>query len=292
MARMEQWDDFRYQEGARRATAAKATLDSAANRILLETKARVWDPSGATSADRIALDQASGDFRAEGHVASSQKQDQKRPKSGMLSGEEPVQAIAAGMTSRNRNQLIRYEGDAVVWQAANRIKAESVEIDREARRLVAQGKVETQLLEKGEKGGKTGGLTTVKAAAMVYTESDRLAHYTGGAGMVRQGMRVKSSELRAVLADKDASSSLETAYADGQVEIVQSERDRTRTGSSEHAEYYAGEDKVILRGGSPQLTDTLKGTTHGRELTYFAGDDRLMVNGVPDKPATSRLRRK
>ncbi|MBI3473163.1 MAG: LPS export ABC transporter periplasmic protein LptC, partial [Candidatus Solibacter usitatus] len=37
MARMEQWDDFRYQEGARRATAAKATLDSAANRILLET---------------------------------------------------------------------------------------------------------------------------------------------------------------------------------------------------------------------------------------------------------------
>ena len=40
------------------------------------------------------------------------------------------------------------------------------------------------------------------------------------------------------------------------------------------------------------LVDSLKGNTRGVELTYFTSDDRLLVNGAPEKPATSRLRKK
>jgi lipopolysaccharide export system protein LptA len=239
------------------------------------------------------MNQENGDFLAEGNVSSSQKQQKGSPKSGMLPGDEPVQATAPSMISTGRNQHIRYEGGAVVWQGANRIKGETVEIDRENRRLVASGKVETQLVEKSDKQkAKTGGVTVVRSAGLVYTEADRIAHYTGGATMIRPRMTMKSLELRAVLADKDAESSLETAYADGKVEIVQQDPGRSRTGTSEHAEYYSAEDKLILRGGNPQLVDSVKGTTRGQELTYFAADDRLLVNGAPDRPATSRLRRK
>ena len=97
--------------------------------------------------------------------------------------------------------------------------------------------------------------------------------------------------MRSFLSEAGSGNSLEKAYADGKVELQQSAPGRTRTGTSEHAEYFVSDEKIILRGGSPLLVDSLKGNTHGDELTYFSGDDRLLVNGAPERPATSRLRR-
>ena len=94
------------------------------------------------------MDQSSGDFTADGHVSSSRVQDKKTPNSGLLSGDEPIQATAARMRSTNRNSFIVYERKADMWQGANRIRADRIEIDRESRRLVAAGAVQTQLLEK------------------------------------------------------------------------------------------------------------------------------------------------
>ena len=61
---------------------------------------------------------------------------------------------------------------------------------------------------------------------------------------------------------------------------------------SEHAEYYTEEQKVLLDGGNPVLVDSLKGETKGRQLTWFANNDRLLVNGVESRPADSLLRKK
>jgi lipopolysaccharide export system protein LptA len=298
MVQMRQWDNFRYVEGARKATAQKATLEQDNNRIKLETAARVWDATGSTSADVIHLDQQSGNFTAEGHVSTS-RQEKQKTKSDLLSGDEPVQATAQRMLSSDHNSFIRYEGKADMWQGASRIRADRIEIDRQAQRLVAVGNVETQLREK-EKDKKDGAVkpvgppifTIVKAGGLTYTDTDRLAYYTGGALLTRPNLRVKSLELRSYLSEAGSDNSLERSYADGKVEIQQTSPNRTRTGTSEHAEYYTAEDKIILRGGAPGLVDSLKGNTHGAELTYFASDDRLFVNGAPEQPAQSHIRRK
>jgi lipopolysaccharide export system protein LptA len=105
-------------------------------------------------------------------------------------------------------------------------------------------------------------------------------------------MKVKAREIRAFLRDNNNDSSLDHALADGQVEIDQSSLGRVRKGSSEHAEYYVDEDKVILEGGSPQFVDSLRGTTRGEKLTWFSNDDRLLVNGVESKPVKTVLHRK
>src|SRR5262249_50867931 len=107
----------------------------------------------------------------------------------------------------------------------------------------------------------------------------------------RAGLDVKSRELKAFLKD-EGDSSLDKAYADGAVEIVQVVTKRTRRGTSEHAEYYAGEEKIILEGGKPEMVDSLRGSTRGKQLTYFADDDRLLINGQPSQPAISNIRRK
>ena len=110
--------------------------------------------------------------------------------------------------------------------------------------------------------------------------------------MIRPGLEVTGKELRAYLNDGDADTSLDKAFADGAVRSVSTTGKRTRTGTSDHAEYYTSDQKVILAEGDPLLVDSLKGQTRGQQLTWWANNDRLLVNGVETKPVDSLLRKK
>ena len=303
LATMQQTGDFAYEEGDRKARATKANMDADQNVIVLDAAARVWDATGSTTADHIRMDQRTGDFAADGNVVSSRLPDRDEKKnSEMLSGDEPLQATAQKMESRNRNRNIHYEGAVNLWQGANRIRADVVDIERstDKRTLIADGHVITNLWEEpkdAEKKTAAPVLTEVRAARMVYTDENRLAHYTGGVLLNRPGLRVKSTELRAFLAESDADSRLDKAVADGTVDIFSTGKDRTRAGTGEHAEYYTDEQKVILRGPWAKMVEKIftkpqPNTTEGRELTYFANDDRLLVTGASDKPGNTRITRK
>jgi lipopolysaccharide export system protein LptA len=300
MSRIEQWENFVYQEGDRNARASRATLEQDQNLITLDTGARMWDSTGSTLADKIHLDQKTGNFDAEGHVTSSRMPDQnpKKANSDLLSGDQPLQAVAEKMQSSNHNRTIHYQGKVVLWQGANRIKGQKVDIDREQHRLAADGNVVTQFIDepKDEKGQPKKGaapvFTTVNADKLVYTEQDRLADYSGGVTLARPGLDVKGAEIKAYLAEKGADNRLEKAFSDRNVSIVQKTPVRTRVGTGEHAEYYTEDEKIILRGSPAQLNDTLRGNTRGAQLTYYADDDRLLVDGAPTQPAASRVRAK
>ena len=56
--------------------------------------------------------------------------------SAMLSNDEVMQARAQHMTSTNKNQRILYDGNAVAWQGANRVEADTLDIDRDNGGLV------------------------------------------------------------------------------------------------------------------------------------------------------------
>jgi lipopolysaccharide export system protein LptA len=308
MSTMEQTGAFTYEEGDRRARAAKATLDSDQNLILLDTSARVWDSTGFTSADRIRLDERTGDFTAEGNVNSSRLPDQSQKKSSdMLSSDQPLQAQARKMESHrvdptSRTRKMHYEGNAVMWQGANRIQADTIDEDRGT--LTANGNVISNLWEQpgdqkagpGQKQAPAAAvLTVVHAQHLVYTDENRLAVYTGGVTLKRTGLDVKSKELRAFMSEAGASSRLDHAFAEGAVEIVQAIAKRTRTGTGGHAEYYTASQKVVLdaeKGGKARLVDSVTGSSEGLELTYFANDDRLLGSGAPTEPVNSRIVRK
>ncbi len=310
MACMEQWGDFRYEEGPRKATAERALMEAGKNLVTLTQRARVWDDTGSVSASRIVLDQKSGDFSAEGDVMSS-RSPEKKGGSGMLSKDEPVQATASRMQSRERNQQVHYEGSAVMWQGANRIQADRIDIDRKNDTLSASGKVVTQFADKpkpGEKQPQAAVYTVVRAPKLIYTDADRLAHYAGGSRLVRPGLDVTAQEIRAWLKREqkpgtaqpkgdearapDEQSGLDKVFADGKVVIVQRTPQRTRQGTGEHSEYYADDEKVILTGGNPLLVDSLRGQSRGKTLTWFTRDDRLLVDNTGSGPAVSRLKKK
>lgn len=297
LATIEQTGNFRYQAGERHAVSHSATLDSARNLITLVDKARLWDATGSTAADRIEMDQTNGDFVADGKVTSIRQPEAKgNGGTAMLDRDKVMQAQAGHMISRHDNTLITYEGSAVLWQESNRIQADRVDINRHEETLTARGHVMTRLVDNSrEQAGKepeTAVFTVVQAPAMDYSDKDKAAHYSGGVILVRPGMNIRSSALTAYLKEDAKGSSLDRAVGDGAVRIVQTLADRTRTGTSEHAEYYVAEDKVILQGGQPLLVDSVRGETHGTRLTYFARNERLLVESPPSEPSVSTLHRK
>jgi lipopolysaccharide export system protein LptA len=85
---------------------------------------------------------------------------------------------------------------------------------------------------------------------------------------------------------------LERAFADGAVEIVETSKDRVRRGTGEHGEYEVSSEKVVLHGGQPVLNDSVRGTARGQRLTYFANNDRLLVDGHANQPAVSKINRR
>jgi lipopolysaccharide export system protein LptA len=298
LARLEQWENFRYEEGEKKARAHRAVLEEGRRTITLEREARSWDPSGSISADRIVLDQNTGDVVATGNVISTRMPDRKGRSSAALSSEEPLEATSERMQTFEGNQRVRHEGNAVAWQGADRINADWIEIDRRARKLTAGGKVRTQFLEEPKPDAKQKGparapvFVVVESAALVYTEADRLAHYTGGAHLARPGMEVRSREIRAYLSEPGKEESLDRMFADGDVEIVRTQPGRIVNGTSEHAEYWAADQRIELSGGQPVLADSARGTTKGSELTYFPNEDKLLVNGRDSRPVVSRIKKR
>lgn len=332
LARVEQKTDFRYQEGDREARADAATLDQQKDIMTLDGKARMSDPSGATNADRIVLNQKSGDFTAEGNVASTRQPDQNGKSSAMLDTDKVMEARAQRMTSTGHgsDQKIHYEGkpaadgkpamQARMWQGTNRISADRLDIDRKNHVLEAHGDTVSQFVDKAKDDGKSKDgkspsraatnspaqasvYTVVKAPELTYSDETRLAVYQGPPGSIvelqRPGLRVLCQTLHAYLKDADASSSLDKAVADGAVKVTSDQAAANgkpahkRSSSSEHAEYFADEGKVVIEGGKPELVDSAKNQkSTGRQLTWWANDDTFIVKGDEAEPAQNAIRKK
>ena len=290
---MKQVGNFQYTEGERKAQADNATLQNDTNVMDLDRSARISDASGSTAADHIRMQQTTGDFDATGHVSTTHLPEANKSESAMLDKDEPTLGTADHVTSANRNHLMHYAGNAVVWQTSNRVQADRIDLDRDKKTLAAEGKVTTWFEDKPKedpdapKPAKPAQpaqptFTIVKAPHMVYTDDDRLASYSGGVDFWRPALTVKSAALKAYLnpEDSDADSRVNHAFADTRVEIVEfvPADHRQRVGNSEHAEYYTEDGKIILTGGEPKLNDSKRGNTKER--------------GSPTLPTTSGLKSK
>ncbi|MGH9655815.1 MAG: LPS export ABC transporter periplasmic protein LptC [Bryobacteraceae bacterium] len=299
IATIRQSGHFRYRDGTRKASADQAFLQQAINRMTLTGNARVSDDNGSTLADAIVMNQGNGDMDASGHVVSTHNPNpRQKPGTSMLDSAKTMQASAERMQTRDKNTKVQYDGDAVIWQGANRIAASTIDIDRSARTLHATGRVVSQLVDnKPEKAGDPPIFTVVRAPDLLYRDDTRVALYTGGVKLTRGKMTIDAKQVKAFLTpnngENNGNSSLDHAFADGDVRVTQTlASGRTRTGTSNHCEYYTKNGKVVLKGGLPQLADSYKGITKGRQLTYYSDSDQLLVDGVKKQLAFTRMEKK
>ncbi len=290
MTRLDQWGDFRFEEGDRRALSERATLDQASGVITLSGNARIWDLTGATDAESIAIDDRKSITVATGRVRTVREPERQDSKATYATAKRMVNSA---------NDKIRYEGDARLWQAENRLEADWIEIDRPVDELRSGGGSVNTLTNEDD-----GAVTVIRSKSMRYTDREKVSFYEGGVVMTRPGLTVTSQRLRGYLSQESSKetsatvpdSGLEKAFAEGDVDIVQVEQSRNRHGTGDVAEYYVADNRVILEGPLAQMTETKPGLkpthTKGNKLTWLGSEDKLLVDGSGSQPALSRLRRK
>ena len=298
MRRLRQWSGFRFDQGGRRGRAERAEFDWRANEIELRNAARVWESTGSVSADRILLDENTGDFQASGGVSSAHQEPGGdrggggARTAGPFSSQEPVYATAEHMLSNRKTGLVDYRGQARLWQGRNRIEADHIEIDRRLQTLSASGKAVSFLQpaeDQGEKPPRQSGADApavrVSADSIFYEEDGRRAAYRGEVELHRGRLRVLSDELDAFFEPDESAASgrnrVKKAIARGQVRIFEPADAATpgRRAFGAEADYDPATGKVVLRGNPARLTSDSGRRTSGSELTYQVNDDRLLVLG-------------
>jgi len=290
MRLIEQWPDFEYEEEGRKARAERASLDTPSDRVLLTGQARVWDAGGSTEADRIEMDQKSGEMTAVGRVSSTRLPEAKPKQGGLVNAGETLRAQARTMRTRNENREIEYEGEALLWQGENRLRAPLIRINREKNTLAAEGGVVSSLPVDGR------GMATIRSRTLHYDDAAKLATYIGDARLSRPGLDMKGETLRLWFVEEPTKeggtqTQLDRLFADKAAEVVERTLERTRTGRGEHLEYHAREERMVVTGGNPLVQDSQRGISRGAVITWFSREDRLIVDNSGAGPAVSVIQR-
>lgn len=270
--------DVLLREAARTAQAAKAVFDRAAQSAQLSGKAVVADASMRTTARSITFLQSTGELRAEGGVQSSDL----LPGSGAVQlAPAPANLTADHLLANFETARALYSGHARLWQGASVLDADSIELQKNERQLLASGHVRAVFPEaafspnSAASAKSRSAVWRVQAGSLSYQDAEGRAHAEGQVLAQSATQKIQSSSLDLFFAPSANRSARQVtrATASGGVLIEQG----ARRGSAERGEYSAADGKFVLSGGNPSLSDPQYGLTTGRQLTFFLASDTIIV---------------
>ena len=323
------YDDGQAPRKRTQAWADKALYTPEDRILVLTGSPRVSEGSMVTTAHTIRINRVTDDAFADGNVKSTYSELAEQPNGALLASASPIHVTSATMTAHNSSAIALYEGNARLWQDANIVVAPSIEFDRDRRFLIAQGtaaqSVSTVLVQAklsdmgtgpadkaqprkalvdGERKAKTGkseekpgdtGPVAITSARLTYADAERKAHYEGGVIAKGTGFTVSSSTMDAYLLPRSQTSSHQPLAGSGQLDHMVAQDNvlviqPTRRAEGQNLVYTASDDQFVLTGGPPSIFDAERGKITGVSLTFFRGDDRVLVEGKASTPVVTQTR--
>jgi len=299
------------------AWAETATYNPANSLLVLSGDPRVVDGGMATTARTIRINRVTNEAFADGDVKSTYSELKEQPNGALLASSSPIHVTAASMMAHSSSAIALYQGNARMWQDANVITAPSIEFDRDRRSLVAEGNsrqpVSTVLVQATEKSepeksephgknqpnlrvsAKMPEVVSIGAARLMYTDSERCAHYEGSVTAKGAGFAASSEKADAYLEARSQAAGGQSFTSQGRLErmIAQGNVIVTQPGRKAEGErlvYTAADDKFVLTGGPPSIFDAERGKITGVSLTFFQTDDRVLVEGAASTPVVTQTR--
>ena len=287
--------------GETRATAARAEFDGDTGGLVLTGSPQVTSPAMQLAADRIVLQQGSGDAEATGAVRGvylAPPTDEKRPP-------DPVHVLADHATVAGGGASAKLFGTSAklarMWSSTAQIEAPVIESERVTGKLFAhaagaEAGTVRMLLPVASAANKTTPASTgalrITGSTLVYTPANAraLAHadISGGVRMDSPGTQLTSKSAIATLAGSapDATKSasplpggnIQTVTATGDVHLQQP----GRSGTGERLVYTAADQRYELTGTAaapPRILDSARGTVTGTTLLFHGADDSVEVSG-------------
>jgi lipopolysaccharide export system protein LptA len=292
ISRLHQFGNFRYREGDRQAFAREATYFAEDERTVLEGKPLVKDSQARTTADIIEFEQAHNLTKARGNVRSVFENRGKQPEAGMFTGDAPVYASAEFLEVQTKAGIATYRQRAKLWQEDQVLRADTIVLYRNDKRLAAEKNV-TSLFYTEEESGQNRKQerkpTTVRSEELVYDDNTQKATYSKQVVMNSTMGTLRSNQLEVFLTSQAKQANkraVERLLATGSVKISQP----GKLATSESAEFFQAEKKAILTGGMPRVLDSERGSTSGARLTLFLDDGSISIVGSPETRSITRQR--
>ncbi|MGA8215217.1 MAG: LPS export ABC transporter periplasmic protein LptC [Candidatus Sulfotelmatobacter sp.] len=145
-----------------------------------------------------------------------------------------------------------------------------------------------------EKSGEAS-LIAITSARLTYADAERLAHYEGGVLAKGTGFTASSKTMDVYLLPRSQTSSNQPLAGSGQLDHLIAKgnvvvQQPTRRADGRTLVYTAADDKFVLTGGPPSIFDAERGKITGVSLTFFRGDDRVLVEGEASTPVVTQTR--
>jgi lipopolysaccharide export system protein LptA len=313
---LDQSGNVRFQQADHRASAAKAKIVRSTDLITLDGSPVVSDATSRTAAGRVTINQKSGEIKASGNVVSTYLAAGQPGAMNLGSGAAHISAdTLSGSTTSGH---VVYVGRARLWHGESVLDANQIEVWREDKKLQATGDVVVVFPQSssGPLGGGFGlaaskpanaseepstrrskpadpksnpTLWVLCAPTLTYWDDQSKARLEGGVTARSLEGELTSRTLDAYLgpatagAKSGASGSatnpsggrqLRRIVAVGDVVVRQGER----RGTAEEAVYTAADQKFVLSGGEPTISDANSDTTTGHSLTFFVANDTILID--------------
>jgi lipopolysaccharide export system protein LptA len=140
---------------------------------------------------------------------------------------------------------------------------------------------------------------TITSARLTYADTERLAHYQGDVLAKGTSFTASAKTMDVYLLPRSQTSGnqalagpiagpgqLDRMVAQGNVVVQQP----SRRAEGQKLVYTAADDKFVLTEGSPSIFDAERGKITGVSLTFFRGDDRVLVEGEASTPVVTQTR--
>lgn len=205
--------------------------------------------------------------------------------SGQVHGAMEAGSTRAGEVTRFAAASARLQGDHVVlqedarlWQGDRLVRADTLDYDRTADRIVAKGNV----LTTGSTVSREGRLKIVRvqARSLDYARQAGVAVYGGDVRLEDEDVTAECQELAVTLG---ASGGIVYATLGGGVTMRQAENDRVIRGQG--ARILVAADTVQIWGTPVVITEPDGNTVSGDMITWDRSEDSVLVQGSKDSPS-------
>ncbi|HEX2917990.1 MAG TPA: LptA/OstA family protein, partial [Edaphobacter sp.] len=291
--------------GEERATGQKATYDGRTGHVLLTGGVELKDSQSDLWADRIALNQQTGDASAAGTVKANFQQS---------ASSEPVHVLADHADLKKSKDTAIFYGaahPARLWEESSQIEAPVLQFDRARQRLLARGAastsgaaVQTVLVSAGEPAQhRRSAVIRISSREMDYSNEQHTAEFTGGvkvdsADGTMQGNRATAYFSPGQEAKQDRAGARDSSFLQSGVErvVVNGDiaiRQQGRQAVGDRLVYTASDGVFVLTGTAqhpPKVMDALRGTITGKELRLREQDASVVISTGDTNETGPRVR--
>jgi LPS export ABC transporter protein LptC len=282
-------EDAKFTERDRNGRAQNASYTTSDETLRLRGgEPTVWDSRARTKALEIDSDTRTDISYSRGKTSTTYySQEQTNGATPFQKIKSPVYVVSDRAEFRHVAGVAIYTGSARAWQDDNFVRADTLTIYRDTKRMEGVGHVQSALYQARRKGAN-GGTEVVPAFAtsdsMFYSEGERVLHYEGSVDIKQDTDRIRSNVANVYLLKE--TSEVEKTIAERDVIINQP----GRQGTGNWAQYTAADETIVLKGNPARVEDPEQGSTEGGRLTVYLRESRVVADDARGTQSPGRVR--